>query len=94
MSAVDSPEYKVQKSIRDRGIRWTEASAGLAEPVETESDIMPAKLVFDYLPCNIFLRECFLLRIGSILDAFMLRALLLGAGESALVLAGAWKYPR
>lgn len=75
-------------------MRWAEASAGLAEPVETESDIMPAKLVFDYVLRNIFLRECSLLRIGSILDAFMLRALLPGAGESALVLAGAWKYPR
>ena len=63
-----------------------------AEPVETESDIMPAKLVFDYLlrnifQCNIFLRE------GFLVDAFMLRALLPGAGEPALVLAVASKYP-
>lgn len=58
-----------------------------AEPVETESDIMPAKLVFDYLLRNIFLRERFPV------DAFMLRALLPGAGEPALVLAVAWKYP-
>ena len=74
-------------------MRWAEASAGLAEPVETESDIMPAKLVFDYLLRNIFQRNIFL-REGFLVEAFMLRALLPGAGESALVLAGAWKYPR
>ena len=74
------------------GLAALAASVELAEPVETESDITPAKLVFDYLLRNIFQSNIFL-RERFPVEAFMLRALLPGAGEPALVLAVAWKYP-